>query len=153
MLTVSDLHMPNLRRATAADSFAIKRLLVDAGLPVADLDADKLENFLVAQDEADLLGLIGIELFGTVGLLRSLVVTGAARRLGLGGKLVGALESAAETAGVTELWLLTIDAQGFFERQGYRLVERTGVPDSISLSDEFGELCPATAYLMMKALT
>lgn len=111
---MADLHMPTLRKATANDRSAIVALLTAEALPVDDLDAEKISSFLVAEDGADLLGLIGVELYGTVGLLRSLVITRSARRLGLGGKLVGALESAADTAGVTQLWLLTIDAQQYF---------------------------------------
>lgn len=147
-----DLHMPTLRSATANDWAAINSLLAAEDLPVADLNAGEISNFLIAEDEADLLGLIGIELYSTVGLLRSLVITKNARRLGLGGKLVGALESAAETAGVTELWLLTIDAQHFFERLGYKIVGREKAPDCIQKTGEFSELCPDSAYLMMKFL-
>ncbi|MGI9206111.1 MAG: arsenic resistance N-acetyltransferase ArsN2 [Woeseiaceae bacterium] len=149
---VADLHMPTLRRATATDRSAIVALLSAEKLPVADLDAEKISGFLVAEDGTDLLGLIGVELYGTVGLLRSLVITRNARRLGLGSKLVGALESAADAAGVTELWLLTIDAQQYFDRLGYHLVGRDDAPESIRESGEFSRLCPESAHLMMKRL-
>ncbi len=150
---MSDLHMPTLRSANADDWSAINSLLAGEDLPVDDLDAEKVSDFLIAEDDGDILGLIGLELYRTIGLLRSLVITKRARRLGLGGKLVGALESAAETAGVTELWLLTIDAQQFFERLGYKIIGREHVPDSIRKTDEFAGLCPDTAYLMMKRLS
>jgi amino-acid N-acetyltransferase len=84
--------------------------------------------------------------------LRSLVVAGAARRAGLGGKLVGALEAAAQAAGITELWLLTIDAERFFERHGFDIVERAVAPADIRGTDEFGNLCPDSAFLMRKHL-
>ncbi len=149
---MTDLHMPALRQARPGDWRAIRTLLSDAGLPVTDLDQEKLDGFLVAVDDEEVVGLIGLEVFGRTGLLRSLVVATGARRAGLGGKLVGALESAAEVAGIEELWLLTIDAERFFERQGFTIVEREVVPDSIRQTDEFGGLCPDTAYLMMKRL-
>ncbi len=149
---MADLHMPTLRKATASDRSAIIGLLVAESLPVADLDEQKISNFLVAEDGADLLGLIGVELYGTVGLLRSLVIASNARRSGLGSKLVGALESAADTAGVTELWLLTTDAQQYFERLGYRIIAREEAPASVRSTGEFSSLCPESACLMMKRL-
>ena len=87
-----------------------------------------------------------------MGLLRSLVVAGNARNTGLGGKLVGALESAAVTAGIAELWLLTIDAERFFLRHDFEIVDRTAAPDEIRRTDEFSALCPESAFLMRKSL-
>lgn len=144
--------MPTLRQATAGDWPAIRALLVDNGLPVDDLGPDRLDGFLVAEDGAELAGLVGLQVFGTIGLLRSLVVAERARRDGLGGKLVGALEAAAETAGLRELWLLTIDADRFFRRQGFDVVDRAFAPESIRATEEFAGLCPESAFLMMKAL-
>jgi len=149
---MTDLHMPDLRDARPTDWDTVSCLLAESGLPVEDLGADRLEGFLVAEDGDDIIGLIGLEVFGTTGLLRSLVVAKDARRAGLGGKLVGSLEAAAQTAGINELWLLTIDAAEFFERQGFEIVDREIVPDTIRQTDEFGTLCPDTACLMMKAL-
>lgn len=149
---MTDLHMPTLRQAVATDWPAIHTLLRDSGLPVEDLGPDRLDGFLVAEDGADLVGLIGLQVFATTGLLRSLVVAKSMRSLGLGGKLVGALESAAQTAGITDLWLLTVDANRFFERHGFEIVQRDVVPESIRGTDEFSNLCPDSAYLMMKVL-
>ena len=106
--------MPTLRQAKPADWNAVRALLEESSLPTDDLGPDRLDSFLVAEDGGALAGLIGLQVFGTTGLLRSLVVAKDARRAGLGGKLVGALESAAQTAGITDLWLLTVDAERFF---------------------------------------
>lgn len=152
MYEVSDLHMPTLRQARDDDWAQVSTLLAEAGLPVDDLGPDRLDGFLVAEDGDDVVGLIGLQIFGTTGLLRSLVVEKSARSAGLGGKLIGALESAAQTAGIEDLWLLTIDAERFFERQGFEIVEREVAPDSIRGSDEFSALCPDTAWLMTKSL-
>ena len=149
---MTDIHMPILRQATAEDWTAVRQLLSESGLPTEDLGPQKLDGFLVAEDDGVLAGLIGLEIFDTTGLLRSLVVAKAARKGGLGGKLVGALESAAQTAGITELWLLTIDAEKFFERQGFTIVARDTAPASVRATEEFSDLCPDSAYLMMKTL-
>lgn len=149
---MTSLSMPTLRQALPDDWDALRQLLLGSGLPVEDLGPQKLDGFLIAEDGDVVLGIIGLEVLGTVGLLRSLVVDKDARRAGLGGKLVGALESAAEAAGIVELWLLTIDAEKFFQRHGYEIVDRTAAPDAIRRSDEFSSLCPDTAFLMRKSL-
>lgn len=144
--------MPTLRQAGPSDWAAVEALLLESGLPVDDLGEDKLDGFLVAEDGSELLGLIGLELYGTIGLLRSLVVAKEARRLGLAGKLIGALESAAEVAGVTELWLITVDAENFFGRHGFEIVTRDSVPEKIQQTEEFSDLCPGNAFLMQKKI-
>ena len=149
---MTDVHMPTLRQAGPDDWSDIRELLVESGLPVEDLDPDNLARFLVAEDGDELVGLIGLQVLGRTGLLRSLVVATQARKAGLGGKLVGALESAAQTAGITELWLLTIDADGFFARQGFDIVDRDTAPEQIRQTQEFSTLCPGSAYLMTKRL-
>jgi amino-acid N-acetyltransferase len=144
--------MPTLRQALADDWEAVQALLLASDLPVDDLGPERLDGFLIAEDDEGIVGLIGLEVLGTTGLLRSLVVEKTARRSGLGGKLVGALESAAEAAGIAELWLLTIDAERFFQRHNFEIVDRAVAPEEIRNSEEFSTLCPGTAYLMRKAL-
>lgn len=150
---MTDLHMPILRQATAADWQEVEKLLLESGLPSDDLGPGRLDGFLVAEDGGEFAGLIGLQIFGRTGLLRSLVVAKKARRAGLGAKLVGALESAAQTAGIEDLWLLTVDAQPFFDRQGFVVVPREAAPASIRATDEFTSLCPLSASLMMKPLS
>lgn len=149
---MTSLNMPTLRQALPEDWRAVRELLLASNLPVDDLGPNRLERFLIAEDGDVVIGLIGLEVLGTLGLLRSLVVEKEARRAGLGGKLVGALESAAQTAGLAELWLLTIDAERFFQRHNYEIVDRNSVPDAIRKTDEFSSLCPDTAFVMRKAL-
>lgn len=144
--------MPTLRQAVPGDWDAVQDLLHAADLPIDDLGPERLDGFLIAQDENATVGLIGLEILGTVGLLRSLVVARNARNSGLGGKLVGALESAALAAGITELWLLTIDAERFFQRHDFEIIDRTAAPDEIRQTDEFSALCPDSAFLMRKSL-
>jgi len=148
----ANLSMPTLRQALAGDWDAVRELLFASELPVDDLSPEKLNGFLIAEDNDAIVGLIGLDVLGTRGLLRSLVVEKTARRSGLGGKLVGALESAAEAAGITELWLLTIDAERFFQRHNFEIVDREAAPDEIRNTEEFSTLCPGTAYLMRKLL-
>ncbi|HET6629102.1 MAG TPA: GNAT family N-acetyltransferase [Woeseiaceae bacterium] len=146
----------NIRQAQPKDWPAIERLLGDARLPVDDLGSDRLDGFLVALDTVgtppSVSGAIGLQAFGSAGLLRSLAVDSGHRAAGIGRQLVQALEGKAVAAGLTDLWLLTLDAEVFFWKLDYRIVERAKAPASIRNTPEFARLCPADAHLMHKTL-
>jgi len=139
-----------IRPATAADLEPSIELLEKAGLPVTDLAADRLA--MVAENDTVFQGVIGLESFNGVALLRSLVVAADARGLGIGPALVTALEVACLADGVGELWLLTIDADAFFEKLGYVPRDRADAPAAIRTTEEFSGLCPGDAVLMSKYL-
>ena len=140
-----------IRPAVASDLDSARQLLESAGLPVVDLDAAYLA--LCAEKDEQCQGVIGIENFGDVALLRSLVIPAVARGAGVGAALVAALESTAAAAGVNEMWLLTIDADAFFARLGYRQRERADAPAAIQTTQEFSALCPGDATLMSRRLS
>ncbi len=139
-----------IRTATAADLPAALELLLDAALPVADLCAERLA--LVAYQQQEIRGVIGLESLENLGLLRSLVVSRAARGNRVGAALVSALEAQCRERRVQELWLLTIDADAFFEKLGYAVRSRDAAPDAIRDTEEFSVLCPGDAVLMSKEL-
>lgn len=139
-----------LRPPRPADFRTVKALLADAGLPVADFTA---EHIAYVADEAGVpVGAIGLERFGDCGLLRSLVVATTARSGGVGRKLVAALEGHARELGEKELWLLTIDADAYFDGLGYVRRDRAESPAAIRATAEFSGLCPGDAVLMSKRL-
>ncbi len=141
-----------IRVARAADLAAATSLLRAAGLPVEDFSEDLVGNFLVASTGPSVVGCIGLEPLSNVGLLRSLAVDPDFRDGGVGRMLVGALEAHASRRGINELWLLTIDADGFFSRLGYRVQERDKAPAAIRRTAEFSLLCPDDAILMKKTI-
>lgn len=141
-----------VRAATAADAAAITGLLLGAGLPVADFERAPGLRFWVAEDGDAIAGAIGLERYGTAGLLRSLVVAPPHRQRGQGAALVATLEREARTDGVERLVLLTETAEAWFAQLGYALIERAHVPDEIRQSAEFSSLCPASAVCMTKPL-
>lgn len=69
---------------------AVKELLAFALLPTADLTPAHMEHFFGAWAGSTLEGVVGLELYGNVALLRSLAVTGSRRGAGVGCKLDGA---------------------------------------------------------------
>jgi amino-acid N-acetyltransferase len=98
------------------------------------------------------IGVIGLERFDDVGLLRSLAVSGEHRHHGLGFALVRALERRAALAGIAALVLLTVTARDFFLRAGYQVITRMQAPASVRASSEFRSLCPDSAVCMTKQL-
>lgn len=139
-----------IRPARAADLDTAICLLRNAGLPVEDLSFEQLA--LSAERDGNVQGVIGLQSFGNAGLLRSLVVSNDVRGAGIGRQLVAALESDCIANGMTELWLLTIDADTFFAQLGYRVRQRHEAPDVIRGTAEFSGLCPDDAVLMSKPL-
>lgn len=139
--------------AGRGDFEAVRRLLEEARLPTRDLTPEMLEHFLVARRGAELVGVIGLEPLGDVGLLRSAAVAPELRGTGLGGRLTDALERYAREAGVGRLYLLTTTAAAYFDRHGYVRVPRDEAPAAIRDTTEFRELCAATSVCMVKELS
>ena len=136
-----------IRPAAASNLPGILQLLRARGLPI-DGAAEHVNDFLVAVDGPDVLGSIGLERYGPVGLLRSLVVAERAASHGLGAQLVQALLVRARASGVEELHLLTTTAETYFPRFGFRVVSRSNLPDALGASAELRGACPASAVAM-----
>jgi amino-acid N-acetyltransferase len=131
---------------------AVKRLLVESGLPAEDITVQHLQHFFACGPGRDLEGLVGLELYGKVGLLRSLAVASGRRGSGLGSRLVEHAERYARDQEVKSLYLLTTTAEAFFQRRGYTRVPREKAPDAIRGTQEFSEICPLSSAFMVKYL-
>jgi amino-acid N-acetyltransferase len=114
--------------------------------------AQHFGHYLVIREDADLVGLAGLEVHGTEALLRSVAVDPALQGEGLGTELVGAAEDLARRMGVEVLFLLTTAAQGFFAQLGYEPIDRDESPEAIRQSWEFDVGCPKSAVLMRKSI-
>jgi amino-acid N-acetyltransferase len=152
MLRMTEVPVPVVEAADRGDLAAVRVLLDGAGLPSSDLSAATAVRLFVVRDGKRVLGAVGLESFGTTGLLRSLVVSGDARGRGLGGVLVASLERFARAAGLAELVLLTQTAEAFFAGRGYAVIARANAPAAVLESSEFKSLCPASAVCMSKRL-
>lgn len=130
----------------------MRRLLDEAGLDASDIADGALAGFLVAQAAGAVEGVVGVASDGDVGLLRSLATATNARRRGIGRALVAEAERRAAGQGVRRLCLLTTDAATYFERLGYRRIERQDAPRFIRETAQFRGLCPASSTLMEKWL-
>ena len=129
----------------------VETLLEENGLPSSDVRS-KPECFYVGYDGDEPVCAGGVEVHGSAGLLRSVVVERSARGEGLGSAVCEHLESEALAEGVETLYLLTTTASGFFDDRGYVEVERSEAPEAIRGTTEFADLCPSTATCMRKRL-
>jgi len=140
-----------IRNATDADLSAVESLLAASDLPL-DGVRDNFSGFVVAEDEAGIAAAIGLEVFGSVGLLRSAVVSPGHRGNGIGRRLVELLLKRAEETGIEELYLLTTTAEKYFPRFGFAPATRGAVPDAVRASAEFRGACPDTAVVMTRRI-
>jgi amino-acid N-acetyltransferase len=131
---------------------AFETALAVARLPVNDLDADGAQYFAFGHREDEPLAFVGMITFGKDGLLRSLVVPEAQRGQSHGTYAVDAIAQFARRQGLQRLWLLTTDAERYFIRRGFRIVQRKDVPPAIAASRQFSSTCPDSAVLMCLTL-
>jgi amino-acid N-acetyltransferase len=141
----------SIRPATPGDRSEVERLLVENDLPTAGVH-ESLEGFLVAENDGTIVGAIGLERYGPYGLLRSAVVSPAARGKGVGRELVAQLLDSARANGVEGVYLLTTTAENYFPSFGFARVDRSTVPAEIQRSVEFAEACPSSATVMARSL-
>lgn len=137
---------------TTPDETSVKRLLRECGLPVADVDANRLKHFFGVGDASGMIGVAGLELHGDVALLRSVAVAPNHRSTGLGKRLVAHVERHARAHGVRAIYLLTTTADAFFSRLGYASMARIDAPPAIRSTSEFSHVCPSSSVLMVKRL-
>jgi amino-acid N-acetyltransferase len=134
------------------DFQAALTLLAALKLPVTDLTPAHCEHFFYQGPAYLPDGMVGLEVFGEVALLRSLAVAPESQRLGTGSALLAHAEAWAQARGVRWIYLLTTTAEAFFARRGYQSVPRDAAPEPIRTTREFSGICPASSIFMVKQL-
>lgn len=140
-----------LRTVDDGDLEEVIALLEANDLPTADVRT-KADSLYAATADGEFVGAGGLEVHGSNGLLRSVVVAEPARGAGYGTAICDALEQTALENDVETLYLLTTTAAEFFRRRGYEPTEREAVPRPIRGTREFDDLCPSTATCLRKEL-
>ncbi len=130
----------------------IGQLLSACELPISDLSLSRPVLFFGSRSETRLVGVIGLEVFGSVALLRSLAVAPSHRNHGLGTSLVAFAEAHAASLGIESLFLLSTTAEAFFTKLGYSPASREDAPAPIKATAQFSGLCPASSAFMCKRL-
>ena len=143
---------PVIRTARADDLPGIARLLEESSLSAEGL-SDSPGHFRVALDGTDIVGTVGIEHYGSDGLLRSLAVAPFWRSRGIGDLLLGQALEDARQLGIRRLVLLTTTAAGYFARHRWRVIDRASVSGAVTASSQFRGACPGTATCMEMILS
>lgn len=139
----------NIEAARPEDFGELLKLLSAVGLPPEGV-AESLEDFLVARAAGGtLVGCVGLERHGRLGLLRSAAVAPGLQRAGLGSRLTEELLRRARAEGLEEVLLLTTTAREFFARRfGFEEASRDAYEARLASSPEWNLPRCSTAVLM-----
>ncbi|ULQ51814.1 arsenic resistance N-acetyltransferase ArsN2 [Flavihumibacter fluvii] len=137
--------------AAAEDFSSVCALLESEQLPISDLRKDMKHFFLAIIGETTV-GAIGLDPYGSAGLLRSMIVLPGYRHMGIAAYLVETLETHAKQQAIKELFLITNTAEGFFTKMGFNKISKDQLPVTVASSAEFNGLCPASSSIMKKAM-
>lgn len=127
-----------VRPAKASEVDAIARLnnfFADQHLMLRrtpEMIALNVDDYLVAVDERDtILGCGALKEYSpSIAEVAAIAVANEAQGLGLGRRIVGAVEALARKRGIPEVFALTLEPQ-FFEALGYLRVDRARYPEKI----------------------
>ena len=142
----------NYSFATEDDGPEIRQLLTDSDLHHEDITTAQLKHFLLGWEGPKVAAVVGLEIKNHSALLRSLAVDEDHRNRGIATRLVSEIEDYAKSMEVDALYLLTLTAEAFFEKFGYRRIARDSAPAGIQETTEFLNLCPASAVCMVRHL-
>lgn len=150
---LEDLPAGRFHRATAGDAGAVSSLLLEAGLR-GDGVEERIHDTIVSGE-----GTPGGEVTATAclqvegrrfGILRSVAVRTSLRGKGFGMLAVAAAVREARGQGVRHVSLFTETAQAFFERLGFRKIDRSELPEPIRRSAHATEECAETGTAMVR---
>ena len=144
--------MADLRPARDEDLDAIRALAARAELPVEGVADQFPGGYVVAARDGANVGCAGLEVHGSAGVLRSVVVAPGERGTGLGIALTADRLVAARERGLDAVYLLTTTAADFYDRFGFRPFPRAEVPEEVARCPEFASICPSSAACRRLAL-
>lgn len=127
----------HIREERPGDRARIEALLSSHGLPLPAPEDTPVRFLLAFAGDGRLLGTCGWEELGDEVLLRSVAVAGAARGTGVGTRLVGETLCRLDEAGHERVTLVTMDADAFFARFSFGIVEKESLPAPIRGSVEY----------------
>lgn len=114
----------------------VKKLLEEVNLSLAGIE-EHFQHFLKLMVDGELVAVAGLELYSTIGLLRSIAVIPEYRHSGLGRGLIRAMINKARALELTHLYLLTETAAEYFRQFGFRPIGRRDVHPAIEKSEQF----------------
>lgn len=143
-----------IAKAAPASLMEILALLTNADLPHEGVK-EHLENFLIARTNTGrIVGCIGWERYGELGLLRSAAVLPAYQGRGIGNRLTQTLLNLAAQEGVSEMVLLTTTAKEYFQTKfGFVAAARAQYATRLADSPEWHLPRCSSAAFMSRQIT
>ena len=96
----------------------------------------------------NIVGCGGAEAYSVAALVRSIAVLPDYRKQGLGRRLVRQLLDRLSAHGLREFYLLTTTAETYFQKRGFKTIDRDEVHPQLLASREFQDACPDSAVCM-----
>ncbi len=126
----------------------LRTLMLAEALPVETILSAPVQFYEIATASGARIGWGGLEIYGEHAVVRSVVIKAVLRKTGAGRLLIKALIDVARSLGLKKLWLLTISAEVFFEKMGFKHALRTDAPKEIQACEEFTWAHNETAHCM-----
>lgn len=157
--------MPNneikIKKADEIDLQGIKELLQTVNDSIEDgegsldvsLDVPKESFFLIAKEQDEIIGTVGLEVYESVSLLRSLAVHPKYHGKGVGRALTREILYHAKAIQNTEIYLLTETAKEFFTQFDFKIITNDLVNPLVKESSQFKGTCPDTATIMRRTVS
>jgi len=130
----------------------VKTLLLENNLPIDDIEDAGIKLF-VAKVKNNIIGVIGLEQYGSSALLRSLAIKERHKNKKYGRDLINYLLEYCINNKIQDLYLLTTTAEKYFKKLDFSRIKRENTPVAIKKTKEFSDICPTTAVIMKKSLT
>jgi amino-acid N-acetyltransferase len=144
--------MITIQKASINDLESINKLLQTADLPLVEASDNTQYFYKAINTKNEIVGAIGLEVYGRYGLLRSLVVSNEYRNKGIANDLVGQIVKLSAGLNLKEVYLLTTTAYKYFEKHHFERMHRNDAPEEIKQSKEFSSICTVSAIVMQKTV-
>jgi amino-acid N-acetyltransferase len=123
-------------------------LLAENNLLAGDLEGPNKRFYVFIDDSGWRVGVGGLEVYGSIGLLRSFLTTSSHRGQGLGGQMLEELMRRARDLGIETVYLFTQDAEGFFAKHGFGPADRETAPAVLKDSVQFVRHCEDAVFMV-----
>jgi amino-acid N-acetyltransferase len=130
----------------------VLEILARAGLPHDGVEK-QISGFLIARGGGgQVLGCVGLERYGELGLLRSAAVLTEYQGQWIGSKLIREILRRAAAEGITEVALLTTTAKDYFQKKfGFKEAKRSRYEKRLVDSPEWNlPRCSSAAFMTLK---
>jgi len=127
-------------RANPKETSQLGELLKVCNLSTTGLE-NQVHNFYTAWSGGEMIGSIGLEIYGKYGIIRSTAVLPRYRKKGIGSKLAKKMMDFAKRQGIEELYLKTENEAAFFSHVGFSHILPEQIPAEIKEAEMLALSC------------